>query len=104
MYGQIIQFIESHLLTCPSRSFLHMDCPGCGLQRSFLALLKGNITQSLHYHPAIIPMLLLGLFLPVHLKYNFQNGAKVIIGLQAGIAIITFAFYVYKIINNQIFY
>jgi len=28
--------------TCPSRSLLHVECPGCGLTRSFVHLAHGN--------------------------------------------------------------
>ena len=35
---------------CGSRALLGVDCPGCGLTRSFLALASGNFAQSLTYH------------------------------------------------------
>ena len=33
---------------CPFKVFLHIDCPGCGLTRATIALLKGDISKSLH--------------------------------------------------------
>jgi hypothetical protein len=36
--------------TCPSRLLLGLDCPGCGLTRSFVALAAGDIAGSLHYN------------------------------------------------------
>ena len=35
---------------CPIKVFLHIDCPGCGLTRATIALLKGDISKSLHYN------------------------------------------------------
>ena len=32
---------------CPFREILHIDCPGCGLTRATIALLKGNVMESL---------------------------------------------------------
>jgi len=81
-----------------------MDCPGCGLQRSFLALLHGHLSQSLHYHLATIPLLLLLLILILHLTINIPKGVQIIIGLQLTVAILSLAFYIYKIVHHQIFY
>jgi hypothetical protein len=36
--------------TCPSRLLLGLECPGCGLTRSFVALAAGDIAGSLHYN------------------------------------------------------
>jgi hypothetical protein len=36
--------------TCASRSILGVDCPGCGLTRSFVALAHGDIAASFHFH------------------------------------------------------
>ncbi len=35
-----------------------MDCPGCGFQRSFFALLEGDLQRSFHLYPATVPLLL----------------------------------------------
>lgn len=34
------------------------DCPGCGLQRSFMALIEGDIAGSIMYYPGLFPILL----------------------------------------------
>jgi len=51
----MIDWLEHHLLSCPFKSLLGIDCPGCGMQRAFIALLRGNIAESLHLHAALIP-------------------------------------------------
>jgi hypothetical protein len=99
----IVAFLQSHQLPCPSKAWLHMECPGCGLQRSFISLLEGDLAASLQYHPATIPMLGLILFTALHLIFRFQKGARVIVILQVAVAIITLAFYIYKIYNHKVF-
>ncbi|HEY4330784.1 MAG TPA: DUF2752 domain-containing protein [Phycisphaerae bacterium] len=47
-------------LPCAFHKMTGMPCPGCGLTRSVLALLHGNMTDSIGYHP-FGPLLLLGL-------------------------------------------
>lgn len=36
--------------TCPSRTFLHFDCPACGLTRSFVKLAAGDLAGSWQKH------------------------------------------------------
>lgn len=35
---------------CPFYYFFKIPCPGCGLTRSFIELLKGNLCESLKYN------------------------------------------------------
>ncbi|RYU86148.1 DUF2752 domain-containing protein [Mucilaginibacter terrigena] len=49
-----IQWLQNHLIPCPFKQLTGLDCPGCGLQRSVIALLHGDIYQSFKYHPATI--------------------------------------------------
>ena len=49
---------------CPFRVFLHVDCPGCGLTRATIALLKGDISKSLHLnYTCILWLISIALFL-----------------------------------------
>ena len=49
---------------CPFREFLHIDCPGCGLTRATIALLKGDISKSLHLnYTCMLWLLTIGLFI-----------------------------------------
>ena len=40
--------------TCPINILFNIDCPGCGLTRATIALLKGNIRESFTYNPTCI--------------------------------------------------
>lgn len=43
---------------CLIRGSLGVPCPGCGFTRSIKALLSGDISSSLGYHPLAIPILM----------------------------------------------
>lgn len=36
---------------CTMKRVLHADCPGCGLTRSFVHLMHGDVSSSQHVHP-----------------------------------------------------
>jgi len=51
---------------CAVRGFLGVDCPGCGLIRSFVALAHGHIRNSIDMHP-------LGIVIALWLVYIFAR-------------------------------
>ena len=53
-----IGWLQDHLLPCPFKYLTGLDCPGCGFQRSVLALFKGDIQQSFSFYPPTIPLLI----------------------------------------------
>ena len=73
-----IQWLENHLLSCPYKTITGIDCPGCGMQRAFIELLKGNCVESFHLYPALIPVLLTLCITFLHLFFKFKNGAFII--------------------------
>lgn len=73
-----IHWLETHLLSCPYKQLTGIDCPGCGMQRSFVALLKGEWIQSFILYPALLPVLFTLLFTGIHLVFRLKNGAAVI--------------------------
>ena len=74
----IIDWLEQHFLACPYKKYFDIDCLGCGMQRAFIALLKGDFTESFYLYPALIPMLVMVLFLPIHLIFKLKNGASLL--------------------------
>ena len=100
--GEFIEWLKNHMLTCPSKHFFHFDCPGCGLQRSIVALLEGDLAKSLHLYPATMPILFCLIFTALHLKFKFKYGPEIIKGTFIFIALIIVTFYIYKIFTYQL--
>jgi hypothetical protein len=48
-------------MECPVPRLFHIPCPGCGLTRACLCLLRGQWRASLHMHAFGTPVLLVGL-------------------------------------------
>jgi hypothetical protein len=74
-----------------------MDCPGCGLQRSILMLLKGDFVASLHMYWATIPILLMFAFLVLHLKFRFNKGLTILMWMYGGNTFLIICNYIYKL-------
>ena len=55
-----------------------VDCPGCGMQRAFIELLKGNFIESIQLYPALLPTIFTLLITILHLIFKFKNGAAIV--------------------------
>lgn len=99
VYTGIIGWIEQHQLPCLFRSMFHTDCPGCGLQRSTIALLRGQVYESARLYPALIPMLLFFLFLLLNQKMQLKNTRIYVRGGIMTICCIIAVSYIYKLFN-----
>jgi hypothetical protein len=96
----IVDWLEKKQAPCFYKSVLGADCPGCGMQRAVIALLRGNIIESLKLYPALIPTVCMMLFLVAHLFLKFRNGAKILLYLFILNAVIIITFYIFKQINH----
>lgn len=98
----ISNWLEAHQVPCMFKAVTHFDCPGCGFQRSFILLMKGDVSGSFSLYPALIPILLLFAFLALHVFMKFKNGATVLkytFIFCVGIVLVS---YIYKIITKTI--
>lgn len=95
-------WLGTHLFSCPFKANFGIDCPGCGLQRSVLALFRGDLIASFKFYPATIPLIFVAVFTLLHLKYDFKFGARLIKIVFAGVAVIILINYIYKIYNYQL--
>lgn len=83
------------MLTCPYKALTGFDCPGCGMQRSFIELLKGNFLNSLYLYPGLLPTMFTLGFTILHLIFRFKNGAPYIMySFIITIAIVMISYFV----------
>jgi hypothetical protein len=82
-------------MTCPWKKHFGIECLGCGMQRSFIELLRGNIFESIKLYPALIPMMFLFSFLVFHLIFKFKHGASILK--------ISFIFTIVIIVTNYLY-
>ena len=97
VWTDFIHFLERNLGSCPWKKNFGIECMGCGMQRSFILLLKGEFAQAYQLYPPIYTLVLLFGFLAIHLKFNIKNGHKILIVLFILNLIITLANYFIKI-------
>lgn len=96
LMNSIVHWLENNLISCPYKSMSGMDCPGCGMQRSLVELLKGNFMMSLELYPALLPVLFTLIYTVLHIIFKFKNGAAIIkYSFIATMTIITIK-YIYK--------
>lgn len=97
-----IVWLEQHMFACQLKSHFGIDCPGCGLQRSVIALLKGDIAAGWHFYPPVFFILLTFLFTFLHLAVPLKHGAFIVKLFYIVSVIAIFTNYIYKIANNQL--
>jgi hypothetical protein len=49
----IYDWLENHFVTCSFKQATGVDCLGCGMQRSFVSLLRGDLVGSIRYYPPL---------------------------------------------------
>ncbi len=74
----IINWLERNMSPCFYKKYFGMECPGCGMQRSIIALLKGNFIDSFFLYPGLFPTIILIVFSVFHIIFKFKNGADII--------------------------
>lgn len=72
----MIDWLEQHLSPCFFKLHFNIECPGCGMQRSFISLLKGDVVESLHYHIGLIPFIITIILLIAQLIFKHEKGGK----------------------------
>jgi hypothetical protein len=73
----VFDWLQNHLIPCPFKALTSIDCPGCGFQRSFVALLQGDLAKSWFFYPPLIPLLFLFTFAGVTAKFPLKKQALV---------------------------
>lgn len=95
-------WLEQHLLTCPSKKMFFLDCPGCGLQRSILLLIKGDFYASWQLYPPTVFIIFTLFVLLLHILFGFRHGALILKILFIITVTVIALNYIYKILNHQL--
>jgi hypothetical protein len=76
------------MIPCSWKETFGVECPACGTQRSFFALLHGDLIESVVLFPALLPLIALVIIAIIHLIKPFQSAPKWIIRLVILIGIL----------------
>lgn len=90
------------LLPCPIKYLIQLDCPGCGFQRSFIALISGNFGESFTLYPPTIPFLISFIAGVSTTILKGDTNAKLLKAMYMITGIIVLANYIYKIATHQL--
>ncbi len=69
------------MLPCMSKKLFGIECLGCGTQRAFVLLLKGEFVEAFKMYPPIYTLVILFLFIFLHLIDKSRNYTRIVISL-----------------------
>lgn len=98
----IIGKADSILIPCPFKYLTKLDCPGCGFQRSVLALIQGDIEKSFHLYPPAIPFLLGVLIGISSYVFRWNKNSKMLKSVYLTAGFIILINYIYKVATHQL--
>ena len=96
----VINWLENHSQPCFYKEFFGFECPGCGMQRAFVELLKGNLYESILLYPPLLPILFLITFFISHLIFKIKQGAIILKYMFNVTVLVILINYLYKLIQN----
>lgn len=88
---------EDYLLPCLWKKYFNIECMGCGMQRSLVLVFQGEFTAAFKLYPAIYTLIILFVFLLLHIKFQFKQGARILLVLFILNITIIIISYIYKI-------
>ena len=91
--------IEDFMIPCINKTLFGVDCFGCGTQRAFLLILKGEFLEAFYMFPAIYTTILFFIILGLNFMDKSRNYHKIIILLAIMNAVIMIISYFYKLTN-----
>jgi len=90
---------EDYMIPCLNKKLFGFECLGCGMQRSFVFLLKGEFIAAFKMYPAIYTLIPLFILIGVNIFYKFKYANR-IINILAIISVATIIIsYIIKLIN-----
>lgn len=86
---------------CPFSFLFGFPCPGCGLTRAGIALLRGDIRAALDYNPAIMAWGVMFLYWFCN-RYVKRERKKTTVVLLIGVCVFTFGVYFYRLCQGTL--
>jgi len=88
--------LENYMLPCLSKTLFGLECLGCGGQRAFLFLLKGDFIGAFQMYPAIYATVLFLGLIGLGLVDKNRNYQKSIIVMAVLTGLFMLGSYIYK--------
>ena len=86
------------MIDCSWKESFGVECPSCGAQRSFMALMQGHLTESILLFPALLPLMSVAVLTIIHLIRPLKNGPKWIVRLFVFSAGLMLASWIWKML------
>ena len=86
---------------CPFRLIFGVACPGCGLTRAMLCLLKLDIVGAFSYHPLFWLVVLWGIYL-LCVRRNWKFSACTELALLCISVILFFGVYIFRLTTGTL--
>jgi hypothetical protein len=64
------------MVSCHVKLLTGIECPGCGMQRAFIELLRGHFSQSFLLNPGAMAFIVTFVYCMFHITVKFNNGAR----------------------------
>ncbi|WAC41511.1 DUF2752 domain-containing protein [Pedobacter sp. SL55] len=98
----ILSRADIFLLPCPFKYLFGFDCPGCGFQRSVLALFNGDFVHSFQLYPPTVPFLLSFIAGVGTWLFKFDQNAKWLKVMYFFTGFVMVVSYLYKMLFQHI--
>lgn len=63
IYASLLALFYLLKIPCLFQYFFRIPCPGCGMTRALLSLLRLDLNSAFHYHPMVWSLPFLGVYL-----------------------------------------
>ncbi len=87
------------MLNCLFKDYFGFDCPGCGIQRSCIALLNGDLEKSVILFPSLLLYISLLLLLILSTVFKINISYKVFVGIAISALVIQIVYYALRMTN-----
>jgi hypothetical protein len=89
--------MEKYMLPCLNKKLFGVECFGCGMQRAFLLVAKGDFIGAFHLFPALYTTLVLLACIGLHFVDKSRNYHKAIISMAILNGVILVVSYIFKV-------